>query len=95
MTTFLSIIRNDTELSVEVDSLDTATGYVEETTGEFQRDQEIQLTAKEQEDAKESMLAKALSLARRDIDFEVDAYTPTRQEDDFTAANYFDNRNRL
>lgn len=92
MTTFLSIERDDTELLVEVDSEATGIGYVDEAVGSFSKDQPIQLTQKEQDDAEERLLTAVLCLAKRDIDFEVD--TMSGPEMDRAADRYFEQRIR-
>lgn len=92
MTTFLSIERNETELLVEVDSEAPGIGYVDESVGSFAKDQPIQLTQKEQDDAEERLLTAALCLAKRDIDFEVD--TMSGPEMDRAADRHLEQRNR-
>lgn len=93
--TQISIERPSGEICVDVSSDNPGMGYAAESKSGYLKDEAIPLTAKEQEDAEEQLLAKALSLAKRDIDFEVDAYTPTAREQDAAADRYFAGRGRL
>lgn len=95
MRIFLTIYRDETELEVEISSDDTTTGYVDVAIGSFAVDQPIPLTPNEQEEAEEMLLSKALSLAKRDIDFEVDDYRPSNREQDAAADRYFAGRGRV
>lgn len=94
MITELSIVRDDVEFCVEVNSENTAIGYVSEHVGGFAMDQPIPLTQSEQADAEELLLAKVFSLAKRDIDFTAHDYAPTVAEMDREADRYFENRYR-
>lgn len=90
--TQISIERPSGEICVDVSSDNPGMGYAAESKSGYLKDEAIPLTAKEQEGAEERMLTREICLAKRDIDFEVDDYTP--REMDAAGERYFEQRGR-